>query len=146
MSVSCYHIFLIKTRQYSYSLCSHRGMSLNTFKKKRHDLKKFVNITHCTSIFMSSFMSSKSVSQIFKILFQTGDTNIFVLCGIFFSIYVKLKSSFSDEKNISGEIWDTLSQRSYWKLTWQSIKWKFHHWQKSEVCKVIHSAKLHWKR
>ena len=49
-------------------------------------------------------MSSKSVSQIFKILFQTGDINIFVLRGVFFSRYVQLKSSFSDEKNISGEI------------------------------------------
>ena len=49
-------------------------------------------------------MSSKSVSQIFKILFQTGDINIFVLRGVFFTKYVQLKSSFSDEKNISGEI------------------------------------------
>ena len=49
-------------------------------------------------------MRSKGVSQIFKILFQTGDINIFVLCGAFFSRYVQLKSSFSDEKNISGEI------------------------------------------
>ena len=48
-------------------------------------------------------MSSKSVSQIFKILFQTGDINIFVLCGVFFSRYFQLKSSFSDEKNISVE-------------------------------------------
>ena len=49
-------------------------------------------------------MNSKNVSQIFKILFQTGDINIFVLRGVFFSRYVQLKSSFSDEKNISGEI------------------------------------------
>ena len=49
-------------------------------------------------------MSSKSVSQIFKILFQTGDINIFVLFGVFFSKYIQLKSSFSDEENISGEI------------------------------------------
>ena len=40
-------------------------------------------------------MSSKSVSQIFKILFQTGDS-IFVLRGVFFSRYVQLKNS--DEK------------------------------------------------
>ena len=52
-------------------------------------------------------MSSKSVSQIFKILFQTGDINIFVLHGVFFSKYVQLKSSFC-EKNTSGEIGDTL--------------------------------------
>ena len=34
---------------------------------------------HCTSI----FMSSKGVSQIFNILFQTADINIFVLDGVF---------------------------------------------------------------
>ena len=58
--------------------------------------KKILNydLLHYTSI----FMSSKSVSQIFKILFQTGDINIFVLRGVFFSRYVQLKSSFSDEK------------------------------------------------
>ena len=38
--------------------------------------RKILNwfLLHCTSI----FMSSKSVSQIFKILFQTGDINILV--------------------------------------------------------------------
>ena len=35
-------------------------------------------------------MSSKSVSQILKILFQTGDINSFVLRGVFFSRYVQL--------------------------------------------------------
>ena len=50
----------------------------------------------------------KSVSQTFEILFQTGDINIFVLCGVFFSIYVWLKSCFSNEKNISSKIGDTL--------------------------------------
>ena len=43
-------------------------------------------------------MNSKSVSQIFKILFQTGDINIFLLRGVFFSRYVQLKSSFSGKK------------------------------------------------
>ena len=43
-------------------------------------------------------MSLKSVSQNFKILLQTGDSNIFVLRGVFVSRYVQLKSSFSDEK------------------------------------------------
>ena len=37
---------------------------------------------HCTSI----FMCSKSASQIFKILLQTGDINIFVLRGVFFRV------------------------------------------------------------
>ena len=53
-------------------------------------------------------MCSKSVSQIFEILFQTGDINIFVIRGAFFSRYAQLKSSFTDEKKISGEIWDTV--------------------------------------
>ena len=41
-------------------------------------------------------MSSKVL--FFKILFQTGDFNIFVLRGVFFSKYVQLKSSFFHEK------------------------------------------------
>ena len=49
-------------------------------------------------------MTSKKVPQIFKVLFQTGDINIFALSGVFFSRYVRLKSSFPGEKNISGEI------------------------------------------
>ena len=40
-------------------------------------------------------MSSKRVSQIFKILFETGDINVFALR---FSTYVQLRNSFSDEK------------------------------------------------
>ena len=46
------------------------------------------------------------MSHIFKILFQTGDINIFVLRGVFFSRYVQRKSSLSEEKHSSGEIWD----------------------------------------
>ena len=50
-------------------------------------------------------MNSKRVSQIFKILLQTRDINIFVLRGVFFSRHVQLKSSFSyEKKNISGEM------------------------------------------
>ena len=49
-------------------------------------------------------MTSESVSQIFKTLFQTGDINTFVLRGVFFSRYVQLKISSFDEKSISGEI------------------------------------------
>ena len=58
--------------------------------------------------YASILMSSKSMSQIFKILFQNGNINIFVLHGVFFNRYVQLKCSYSDEKN-SGEIWDILS-------------------------------------
>ena len=43
-------------------------------------------------------MSSKSVSQIFKVLFQTGNINISVLHSVFFSRYVQLKRSFSDDE------------------------------------------------
>ena len=39
------------------------------------------------------------MSQIFKILFQTGDINVFVVRGVFFSRYIRLKSSFPDKKN-----------------------------------------------
>ena len=53
-------------------------------------------------------MSSKNLSQILKILFQTGDINIFVLRGVFVSGYVQLKSSFSDEKEINTEMRGTV--------------------------------------
>ena len=43
-------------------------------------------------------MSSKSVSQIFEISFQTRDTNIFALRGVCFSRYVQPKRYFSEEK------------------------------------------------
>ena len=52
-------------------------------------------LLHSTSI----SMSSKGLSQIFKILFQTGYVNIFVLRGVVFSRYVQLKRSFSAKKN-----------------------------------------------
>ena len=39
-------------------------------------------------------MSLKKVSQIFKILFQTGDINIFVLRNVFFSRYFQLELLF----------------------------------------------------
>ena len=74
-------------------------------------------------------MSSKMVSQIFKILFQTGDINIFVLRSDFFNRYVQLKSSASDEKTSAVK---SETNFSYRKLTWQSIKGKFDHWQKLE--------------
>ena len=68
--------------------------------------KKILNqfLLHCTFI----YISSKSVSQIFKILFQTGDISIFVFHSVFLSRYIQLKSSLSAKKNISIEIWDTL--------------------------------------
>ena len=61
---------------------------------------------HFKLIFAVSYyyISSKSVSQIFKVLFQTENINIFVLSGVFLSRYVQLKTSFPGEKNISGEI------------------------------------------
>ena len=48
-------------------------------------------------------MSLKSVSQILKILPQTGYVNIFVLRGAFFSRYVQLKSSFLTKKTSAVE-------------------------------------------
>ena len=38
------------------------------------------------------------MSQIFEVLIQTRDINVFVLGGVFFSRYVQLNSSFSEEK------------------------------------------------
>ena len=58
-------------------------------------------------------------------LFQTENINIFVLC-CFFKGYVYVKSLFSDKTNINGE----------------SIKRKFHHWQKLEFWKVVNNAKI----
>ena len=46
-------------------------------------------------------MSSKSVPQIFQILFQIGDVNILVLRGVFFGRYVQLISSLSEEKTLA---------------------------------------------
>ena len=43
-------------------------------------------------------MSSKTVTQVFKILIQSGDINIIVLRGFYFNRYVQLKSTFSDRK------------------------------------------------
>ena len=53
-------------------------------------------------------MSRKSDARIFEILFQTGDINILILRIIFFSRYAQLKSSFSEQKIISGEIRNTI--------------------------------------
>ena len=56
-------------------------------------------------------MSSKSMSQIFKILFQTGDINIFVLCGVFFSRYIQLKSSLPNKKHQQLHLRHTLVEK-----------------------------------
>ena len=47
---------------------------------------------------VSIWISSKSISQIFKILFLSGDINIFVLRGVFSVQHSQIKSSFSMEK------------------------------------------------
>ena len=40
----------------------------------------------------------KCVSHIFKSLSQTGDINLLIVRGVFFSRYVQLKSSFTDKR------------------------------------------------
>ena len=55
-------------------------------------------------------MTAKSMSPIFKISFQARDINISFFCGAISSRYVQLKSSLSDEENISGETWDNFSR------------------------------------
>ena len=74
--------------------------------------------------------------------FSEGESPTVIILS-FFSIYVQLKSSFSGEKNIINKIWNILYEKSYQSLIWQSIKEKFHHWQKLELCKIIDIAKLH---
>ena len=66
---------------------------------------------HCTSI----FMCSKSASQIFKLLFQNGDINIFVLRGVFF----RVRSH--DRRNELILVWD-------FKPAWKQVlfTWMFH--------------------
>ena len=63
-------------------------------------VKKFQIIFTALYFYLSEL---KECVSGFKILFQTGDVNIFILCGIFFTKYVQLKSSLPDEKN-NGEI------------------------------------------
>ena len=70
------------------------------------------------------------MSHIFKILFQTGDINIFVLHGVLFSRYVQLKSSFADEKmsamksktHFSKERGKVLKENSIISKSWSSAK------------------------
>ena len=48
------------------------------------------------------FVRAQKVFPIFKILFQTGNINTFVLYCVLSIGYVQLKSSFSDEQKISA--------------------------------------------
>ena len=57
-------------------------------------------LLYCSSI----CMSSKGVSQILKIFFQTGNLNIFVHRSVCLFKYVQLKRTLSDGKEMSGEI------------------------------------------
>ena len=74
------------------------------------------------------------MSQIFEILFQTGDINIFVLRGVFLADKFNEKAPFLTKK--------TSAVKSE-TLTWQRIKGKFHYWQNLEFWNVIHSTRLH---
>ena len=58
-------------------------------------------------------MSSKSLSQVFKILFQTADINIFVLPVVSFSRYVRLKSSFRDKTTSAVESETHISREAF---------------------------------
>ena len=67
--------------------------------------KKFWTKFCCIALL---YLWAQKMSQIFKILFQTGDINIFALRSVFFSRYVQLQKLLFWRKNINGEIWDTL--------------------------------------
>ena len=97
------------------------------------EIKTFWNF----SCIVLLFVLAQKVSQIFKILFQSGDINKSVLRDVFFSRYVQLKRKS-----------ETHFIRNYQTLTWQSIKEKFHLRQKLELWKVIHNEAAHmfvWK-
>ena len=97
-------------------------------------------LLHCTFI----LMSSKSASQIFKILFKTRDINCLPFV-VSFLVDIFNWKVFLTKNHQRRNLRHTFVE-NYRKLTWPSIKGKFHHLQKLELSKVIHSAKLHWKR
>ena len=57
------------------------------------------------------FVWAQKLSQIFKILFQTGNINIFEIHGVFFSRSVQLKSSFLMKKKQQWNLRDTLVEK-----------------------------------
>ena len=82
-------------------LCHFQNLKLlvtKTFWVKFCGIALLLLLFHYSIIFYYFCMISKSVSQIFKIFFQTRNMNIFVFRGVFFSRYVQHKSPFSDEK------------------------------------------------
>ena len=74
-----------------------------------HKLRLFVvkkNWNNFCFIVLLFVWAQKVSLEFLKFFSKVEDINIFVLRGVFFSRYVQLKSSFSDERN-GGEIWDT---------------------------------------
>ena len=79
--------------------------------------------------------------QIFKVLFHTGDINIFVVCVVFFIRYVQLKSSFHDEKTLAVKSETYFSGEAIANSRGKALK------ENSiiavlELCKVVHNAKI----
>ena len=68
-------------------------------KLQLHVVKNWNNF--CYSLFIC--ISSKSVSPIFEIVFQTGDIDRFVLCSVISFLYFEIESSFSREKSPAAE-------------------------------------------
>ena len=84
-------------------------------------------------------ITSKSV--IFKVPFQTGDINIFVIHGVIYVLHFQIKGSFSSEKIPTME-YETYFYRKAAE-TWQSIKEIFYCWQKLKRCKAVRIEKRH---
>ena len=95
-------------------------------------------LLHCTSI----CMISKSVSQIFKILFQAGYINIFVLCGVFLVDLFHWKAPFLTKRyrrwNLRHALVEKLSKFNVAKY----MKGKFHCWQNFIVFLLERKTKL----
>ena len=77
-NILCKYI-IYKFFNFGYGFCGSFPMLFP--KAPASSCKKILNcfFLHCTSI----FMDLKSKSQIFKISFQTGEINVFVICCVF---------------------------------------------------------------
>ena len=92
-------------------LCHFQNLKLlvtKTFWVKFCGIALLLLLFHYSIIFYYFCMISKTVSQIFKIFFQTRNMNIFFFAGSFLVDMFNIKAPSRTKKNISGEIWEIL--------------------------------------
>ena len=78
------------------SQCSFRKLQLHAIKKFCYNLLLYL---------FSICISSKSVSQTFKIVFLPGDIEIFVLCCIVFALTMQRNLT---RQNVNGKFWENV--------------------------------------